>query len=452
MRIAAQRGWAARVGCVLMLLSALFFLSGCDRLSSLLATALPHAGTGVQTSPGDALQTATSAPNSLSPTATALMPFLQTAAPPSTLTVWLPPQFDPAQQTPAGQILRSRLASFEKEHAVQVQVRVKSEQGAGGLIDSLSAANAAAPLALPSVIALSRPDLESAALKGLIQPLDGLSHAIDEPDWYAYARDLALVQGASYGLPFAGDALILTYHPSKVTSAPADWETLFSLGQPVGFAAGDSRALFPLALYISLNGQVADAQRRPTLQPDVLTKVLQVFADGEQRGLFPYWLSQYETYDQLNQDFVSGKVNLQVSWASSYLAGALTDTTVMTLPVLGDGPSTLARGWSWAVADPIPERRALAAALADYLSSGDFLAQWTQASGYLPARPSAMAAWNNASLKALFSPIVASARAQPSGDLTSILGPVLKDATLNVLKRDSDPVKAAQTAADRLKK
>ena len=58
------------------------------------------------------------------------------------------------------------------------------------------------------MVALSRADLEVAALKGLVFPLDGVSTVIDEADWYDYARQLAMVQGTTFALPFAGDALV----------------------------------------------------------------------------------------------------------------------------------------------------------------------------------------------------------------------------------------------------
>ena len=86
-------------------------------------------------------------------------------------------------------------------------MRVKAASGPGGLIESLSAASAAAPAVLPALVALSRSDLETAALKGLVFSLDGLTRIVDDTDWYAYARQLALIQGSAFGLPFAGDAI-----------------------------------------------------------------------------------------------------------------------------------------------------------------------------------------------------------------------------------------------------
>ena len=369
---------------------------------------------------------------------------------PQVLTLWLPPEFDPNAGTPAADLLRERLEEFSRQNNIDVQVRIKSTAGPGGLLESLSAAGAAAPLALPSVVALPRTDLEAAALKGLIYPLDGSSTVIDQADWYDYARALAMVQGATFALPFAGDSLVVAFRPARVIAAPIDWETVYRLGQPVAFPAGDTQSLFVLSLYQSLGGIVEDAQRRPTLQPEVLSRVLQVIADGEQRGIFPYWLSQYENPAQVWQAYQDGRVNVLVTWASDYLRTLPPDTAAVPIPALDDTPMSLATGWGWAVADPLPERRILSIRLAEFLAEGPFLARWTEAAGFLPTRPSSLAAWSSQSLKTLLSPIAVSAQARPSIDQIVGLGPVLKEATLKVMKRESDPAQAAQTAVARL--
>lgn len=407
----------------------------------------PSSTPGASTATSEAATPVTGAPT---PTATSSLEFLEATHAPGTLTVWLPPEFNPAQGTRAAEVLRERLAAFEQQHGVKITVRIKDVSGPGGLLESLTAAAGAAPLTLPSVIALPRSGVEAAAAASLIQPLDGLSTVIDEPDWYAYARDLGMVNGAAYALPFAGDALLLAYRPSQITTPPADWESIFRLDVPLAFPAGDNQTLLQIALYQSLGGEVADSQRRAAVQPDVLARVFQVLADGEQRGLFPYWLSQYETYPQVWQAYKEDKIAAQVAWASSYLNAPMLDSTAVPLPGLNGQPATLATGWAWAIADPVPERRALAADLAEFLSDGAFLSRWTESAGYLPTRPSSLAAWGNTSLKVLLSSVAVSARARPSDELVAVLGPVLKEASLKVLKRDLQPLPAAQSAAERL--
>ena len=425
----------------------LLLLVGCDLAQNIpLPVTLPGGATSTPTGAVETPAAATRAPTPSTPAGGE-----PTNAPAQSLTLWVPPEFDPAGDTAAGQVLRQRLAQFSREHGgTQVHVRVKAASGPGGLLESLTATSAAAPAALPSVIALPRPDLETAALKGLVVPLDGLSTVIDQQDWYDYARQLAMVQGATFALPFAGDALLVAYRPANVNAPPAELETIYRLGQPLAFPAGDPQAMFVLALYQSLGGTVEDAQRRPALQAEVLSQALTVLADGEQRGIFPNWLAQYETSGQVWQAFLDRRVNALVTWSSNYLSSLPPDTAATALPALDDTPLTLAAGWGWAVAEPVEQRRKESVELAEYLAEGDFLARWTEAAGYLPTRPSALTAWTDQSLKTLLSPVAVSAQARPSSDLLSSLGPVLEEATLKVLKRESDPTQAAQAASERL--
>lgn len=420
----------------------IFLLAGCGVLNDI---QLPGVLSALASPTPEATETVTVEPTATRPS----LPPTPTTVP--ELTLWLPPEFNPASGTAAGDLLAARLKTFSEEHGgVIIKVRVKAASGSGNLLESLNAASGAAQNAVPGVLALQRADLEVAAIKGLIYPLDGASTAIDESDWYDYSRELAMVQGATFALPFAGDALVIAYRPGRVVAVPADLDALYRLSQPVAFPAGDNQALFVLSLYQSLDGAVEDSQRRPTLQPEILSRIFQIISDGEQRGIFPVWLSQYENNAQVWQAYEDQRVNALVTWASSYLAELPPDTAAVAIPSIDDTPQALATGWGWAVADPDPERRKLSIALAEYLADGSFLAKWTEAAGYLPTRPSAMAGWSNQSLKTVLSPVAISARARPSAEVLSGLGPVLKEALIKVMKQESDPTQAAQAAAERL--
>ncbi|MDO9347845.1 MAG: hypothetical protein Q7T47_01055, partial [Anaerolineales bacterium] len=131
--------------------------------------------------------------------------------------VWLPPQLNPSNGTPAGNLLKTRLDEFRAAHpGLRLEVRVKAESGPAGLLESLAAARQAAPSALPDLIALPYRDMESAATRGLIYPLNNLTSVLTGrpsagADWYDYADQMAQSQEATFGLPFAGDALVLVY-------------------------------------------------------------------------------------------------------------------------------------------------------------------------------------------------------------------------------------------------
>ena len=104
----------------------------------------------------------------------------------------------------------------------------------------------------------------------------------------------------------------------------------------------------------------------------------------------------------------------------------------------------------WTLSDPIPERRNLSASLAKYLTDSDFLAEWVPGTGYLPTRPSVLSTWQDQTLKSLMGQTIISAKIQPNEELLQVIGPILRDATLDVIERQIDPAEAAQAAEQRL--
>jgi ABC-type glycerol-3-phosphate transport system substrate-binding protein len=455
-----------------IVLASTVLLSGCDFSS--LADLIPQkqtvsvgSATAIPANAGSASGATANAPTTPQTTGTALpassLPAAssvpaantgtETPGGPQVLTIWVPPQYDPNNGTRAGSILQNRLTAFTQAHpGVEIRVRVKAESGTGGLLDSLSAASVAAPGALPSLVALSRSDLETAALKGLIYSLDGLTQFKDDPDWYDFAKEMAMIQGSTFGLPFGGDALLLMYRPEKIGTPSSDWRTVLALGQPVAFPADDSQALVTLDLYRSAGGAIEDNQHRPALESQALEQVLQFYLDGARNGSFPAWLSQYQTDGQTWEAFREGRANLMIGWSSRYLAELPADVNAVPLPSLGSSDYTMATGWMWAVSDPSPQRQALSAELADFLVQSEPLAAWTAAAGMLPTRPTALAAWSNQSLKATLSRVVLSAKMIPANDLTTSLGPTLHDATIQIVKNQADPIQVAEMAVEKLTK
>ena len=375
-----------------------------------------------------------------------------TPIPPQVLTVWVPPEFDPDGGTEAGRLLGERLKAFSAENpdVESVEVRVKAAAGASSLLASLTAANAAAPGASPSLIALRRSDLETAALKGFIYPMDGLTMSIDDADWYAYAREMALIQGSVYGLPFAGDALLLVYRPAYISNVPNNWDEIVETGKPLLFPAADPQAFLTMALYRSANGSITDSQNRPVLDPQVLTDVLSVYQQGSQSGAFPVWLSEYQTDSQAWGGYTERRADWMVTWSNRYLSESLKDTSAVLLPSLGDEAYTMASGWVWALADPDPYRQALSQRLADYLVESEYLTAFAEPSGYLPTRPTALTGWSDQRTRSLISQIVLSAKLRPANDLVSSLGPVLQESALQVIQYKAVPDLQAQAASERL--
>jgi multiple sugar transport system substrate-binding protein len=371
-----------------------------------------------------------------------------TQAGPTVLRLWLPPQFDPNSGTPAGDLLKQQLDTFSQRRPnVQVEVRIKALDGPGGLLDSLTNASAAAPLALPDVVALPRPDLETAALKGLLHPFDGLTPAMDDSDWYDYARQLGRLQNSTFGLPFAGDALMLVYYTSQVPKPPADWGSVLGLTTPLAFAAADPQSLFTLAQYQAEGGAVRDDQGRPYIDPAALEKVLRFYLEASKSGVMPTWLTQLQNDDQVWEAFKERRASMAIAWNSLYFNQVITNTNAAPLPTENGKAFTLATGWVWALASSQPDRLEVGAQLAEFLTDTTFLAAWTQAAGYLPPRPSSLDAWTNKDQQLMVRQIVLSAGLYPSADIITSLGPPIQQATIQVLKQQTDPQTAAQQAA-----
>ena len=415
----------------------LLLSTGCASIADFLSTPFSSppaspASTSVTASPVGTSATPTpqtETPSNVTPTGTA-SPTTNARV----LRIWLPPEFDPNTGNPPARILKQRLDDFEAEHpGLELDIRIKADEGEAGLVNSLSVTSLAAPVALPDLIALSRPALETAAMKGLLHPLDGLSTTLDDTNWYEYARQLGRIQSTGYGLPFAGDALVLVYR-SEVERINS-WNDVLASENPLVFAVGDPKALVGLALYVSAGGELLDPQGQPTLEQDTLTRVLTSFADGTLSGVFSPSLDNLVSNEQVLQAYLGERANMAIIWASDYRApeGQFT----LPLPGLDETSGSFATGWVWALAGSNSENQPLAVELADYLVEAEFLATWIKATGYLPTRPDSVT-----SGEATINQIVEAMQPIPSNEVLDVLGPLMQDALMRVLNGEKPEVVA----------
>jgi ABC-type glycerol-3-phosphate transport system substrate-binding protein len=387
------------------------------------------------------------------PTATspaAEEPILDTPSPPTSLRLWVPPEFDPSNETRAGRLLQARLDEFKERRSVDIEVRVKALNGPGGLTDSLSAANTAAPLALPDLILLPHDQLETAALKGLLIPMDEMIEPLEGSDWYEYARQLAFVQNSTFGLPFAGDALLLLYRPAVITEPPYDWTSALEIATPMIFPAAEEQASFTLAQYLVAGGQLQDEEGRPMLDAETLTQVLTFYQEGNTTGLMPTWLTELTTDEESIGAYSENSGDMTITWTSRYLKQLPVDTAADSIPTPTGSLNTLAHGWIWALSNPQVHRHSISVELAEFLTQGEFLARWSPAAGLLPPRSSALPGWFDTTTRNLVGRIVLSANIVSPADVLTVISPALKQATTDVLNNLVDPATAAQNAVDQV--
>jgi ABC-type glycerol-3-phosphate transport system substrate-binding protein len=356
------------------------------------------------------------------------------------LVIWLPPQFDTNSSGLAASMLQARLGEFADQHPqVRIQVRVKAEEGTGGMLDSLQQAQAAAPLALPDLVLLPHTQLAAAAQSGLAKPV-GLGGG----DLYGFAEEMARVDGQSFGIPFAADALIAAFRPSAVEAYPANWSALLESRLTLGFAAADPDALFTIAQLIAAEETEAPIDGGFAPSQEALSSVFSFFESGTERGNFPFWLTQYETQDQSWQAFAEGRVPMVVTRISRVLDVRNVDVIGATLPTDDGEAFTLVEGWVWAVTSAQSESAALASELAEFLTTPEFLAQWTAAAGLLPTQPASLAAWAPDARQALASQLVEEARALPDDDMLDLWGAPLSEAVIALLKQEINAEEAVQ--------
>ena len=411
-----------------LVLAGLIFGAGCASLEPLLAS----------------LTTPTPIPTRR-PTSTATVvattpPPLETITP--VLRVWLPVQFDPAAENPPAKLLAQRLANFESQHpGLKIEVRLKKADTNGEIVNDLSVTSAAAPSVLPDLILLSRSDLEAGALKGLLHPMNGLSNELEDPNWYAYAQQLAQIQNTGYGLPFVGNTMVLVYYPELGTLV--SWEDVLSSKGQLVFPAGNPDGLVGLSLYASAGGQILDPEGLPTLNVDVLTRVLTLVQEGRSRKIVPPSLANVTNELQTLQIYRTGSANKGIIWILNY--HPTSDGAIAPLPGLDETPFSYADGWIWALAGSEPEKQQLAVKLAEYLVADDFITEWTKETGYLPTRPSSVEKENR-----MLTAILESAHPLPSNDVLRVLGPRMQEALTRVLNGEP-PLDVARSAVQKLK-
>jgi ABC-type glycerol-3-phosphate transport system substrate-binding protein len=355
---------------------------------------------------------------------------------------------DPEGNDMAARLLKAQLKTFEDENRIKISTRVKNRQGPGGLLDALTATSAAATSVLPDIIVLSRDDLETAALKSLVYSLDGKTTVIDEVDWFAYAREIALIQGSLYGVPFTGDALGIIYRSDLISPAPITWLDLNTATTVIAFAANDAQADVSLALYQAAGGSVRDNQRRPILEVEPLTAVLNLYKQSVDFAAFRDLVLQFQNEEQSWLAYVNEQAQAAIVPISIYLQEKPENTGMIPIPPVKDITLTTGSGCVWALATGQPERQALSVALMETLSDSAFLSAWNHAYGGMPPRPSAVDTWQDFGVRSLISQISVMTILKPSSSITASLGPVIRDAVIQVLRDNVEPAVAAQKAVE----
>ncbi len=360
-----------------------------------------------------------------------------------TIVLWVPPQFEPSGTNPAGLMLDKRLRDFEAVHpALKVELRVKDLSGESSLLNSLAAAAAAAPEALPELILLSRTDMEVAALKSLIFPIPSRAAEYNTADWFSFTTDMATTQGMQYGLPLFIDPYVMAYNIKTVSFPPTTWQEVSSQGSPMAANLDDPFALLPFAIYFSTGGTLADEAGKVILDPDALTRTYQVIFNGSDTNAFPTWLVNLRSPGGAWEALQQGQTTYALTWASQVIRTPVEGISFSPVPGSSAIPVGFVDGWLLCITNPTAELSRFDFLLADYLLEPEFLANWSETSGYIPAQRSVLEKWQNTSFAETLAAIADQSTVVPDINVQQTTGKILNQYTLSLIRRQTSPMQA----------
>jgi ABC-type glycerol-3-phosphate transport system substrate-binding protein len=366
------------------------------------------------------------------------------------LTIWLAPTFAPNPETTAGAIISNRLAEFEAQHpGLSIDVRIKSRSGAGSLLETLTAADVAAPSSLPDLVTLDSFSLSEAAKLGLLMPLDDLIDIPTEPDWYPYVLASLRFDSQTIGMPFASETDILAFRTDLYPSAPRRIETLLAEGHTFQFPAGDPLAQFTLAQYLALSGTLTNSEGKAFIDVESLTEVLSFYQTAIEANVIPLTVRQWTDTTQVWSEIKANRTASAVVPLSLFLQEHDPERlNGAPLPTSTDTGIALAHTWAWGLVTKGSQSDQLKIELLNHLMDPSFLGPWTEALGVLPPNGAALAAWNEGPDSALVSSLVTVARPLPPRSVRTTISAALLEAVEAVLTGTLEPSAAAQAAAD----
>jgi len=375
-----------------------------------------------------------------------------TAVKTDTLTIWVPPAWDPEQETESASLFQQRVEDFsELNPGIHINVRVKALQGPGGILETLHTSQQAAPLVMPDMVLLPRSTMEQAAKEGVINALDDYTEVDEGQDWYDFARDLSLVEEQVYGIPFAANILVFAYKSDTIESPPGDWEALLSTQKPAAFAAADPQALVTIALYESLGGSIAFLNDHYVMDKTPLQDLFEFYQRANESDVMPYWLTQFESDQSAWEAYTERQSTQVITWSANYLTSQQTNTGLDAVPTESGRPFAYATGWLWSVVSTDSSKVELALEFIEFVGEKAFLAEWNDATGYVPVRGDVLALWMERHPEiTVIEQLLPAAQAVPPQDTLSQVGPAVSDAVLAVLKDQVDPDQAASQVLDRL--
>jgi ABC-type glycerol-3-phosphate transport system substrate-binding protein len=314
--------------------------------------------------------------------------------PPRVITIWWPDTLATPDNEAARAVLDAQTADFVAAHDnVEVQIRLKTTEGAGSIMSTLRTASGVAPTALPTLTLVQRRDLVSARRLNLIQSLEG-DVPLDVEDDLDTALQLGQINGELFGAPYLLEMSHLVYRPDNGRNQ-TDWtfDAVLQRGEPFMFPAGRTTGLSEVFLlqYLAAGGTLSEAGTL-TLNQEALQTTLEFYEAASDAGLINGFALNYTQPQDYLQAFNAEEFDVAVFSSSAYLQLHETDERLRIAPIPSatGQPAAVLDGWMWILIPSEVEQHNLGARYINWMLDAERQAAYARQVYRVPSRTAAI--------------------------------------------------------------
>ncbi len=320
-----------------------------------------------------------------------------------TLQVWVPEFLNPGEDSAVGGVLNDQVRNFaDTSPSVDVQISVKKDTGAGGILNLITTAAEVAPSVLPDVILVNQYDLVAAADAGLLRPMDDALPS--DSGYFTTALEAVTTAQGLWAFPYVGEAEQMAYSPGLSETAPVSWTAVLSGSYQLLFPAAPLDGIADdalLAMYLGSGGRAVDQGGQATLDRTTLEYVYGFFSEMRNAGTLDAetvlalqdaaacWAQFQEGTGQLTP------VPVGTYWLAPVDGNAPVRPSSPTwVPTAEGAPLTILHTWGLAIVTDDPVRQEVALGLVRWLVSAQHMADLTRAAEMVPTRRQAVEAYS----------------------------------------------------------
>ena len=315
------------------------------------------------------------------------------ATAPAKMVLWWPELLAPAEDPAVRELLNSQLDSFQaSQRDVILELRLKANEGANGVLATLRAASPVAPGVLPDLALMRRADMLAAARDGLIQPLDERIAPAMRDDLFPAALELGRLNGQLYGLPWLLWLQHMAWSPQRRDQPLASFAEMLEGATRFAIPAASPALMNDLLLaqYLAAGGRLPTSTERAA-DVDAWLHTLQFYEQAREQALLDPAVTTYGATADYVGLLLAGELDAAVIDSADWLALEAEGARLGYGPVPTEAGSRTAtlEGWMWVLVTDSSDRQALAAPLLDWMLGSGRQSEFARSVSMLPSRISA---------------------------------------------------------------